>query len=305
MAPSIDTINAITKTFFIPKLVDQITTSNILLQKVPKAKVSGGVKIRQPIWYAFNTAGGWYSGSETLDTSANEKITALEFDWKQSYQNITMSKADELKNAGESRVIEHVKTQIMIAEESMRNIFGTGMYNAGTTSNQILGLRSFIDTSKTYGGLSQSTYSWLQAQVDSSTTTLSLSAMKSLYEQCSEGPDQPNLLTMTETLFASYWGLLQPQQRYSDRASASAGFKNLLFQGAGAFEDSYCPSNHLFMLNTKYLSLKSHSERPFPGVFEPFQKFQTQDSKTAKIFWMGELICSQPRKFGKFSALTA
>lgn len=304
MAVSIDTINSITQRFFIPKLVDNISTSNVLLMEVPKASVSGGVDIRQPVWYAFNTADGWYSGAETLSTSSNEKVTALVFDWKQSYQNITITAIDELKNAGESKVIDHVKTQVMIAEESMRDLFGTGMYNDGTNSKHISGVNSYLSASNTYGGISQSTNSWLQAQVDSTTTTLSLSAMKSSYESATEGPDKPNLITTTETLFASFWGLLQPQQRYTDSASAAAGFKNLLFEGARVFEDSYATSSSMFFHNTKYMSLKSHKDRTFPGKFEPFQKFQTQDSKSGKIFWAGELICSQPRKQALMSALT-
>jgi len=72
----------------------------------------------------------------------------------------------------------------------------------------------------------------VQAQIDSTTTALSLAKMQERYEACKEGADAPNLITTDETEFNAFWGLLQPQQRFSDGDTAKAGFRNLMFNGA-------------------------------------------------------------------------
>ena len=81
MAVSVSAINAVTKQLFIPKLVDQVTTSMALLVQLQKSgsfeNIDGGQDIRVPVQYARFSSRGWYSGSENQNTSYNEKKTAL------------------------------------------------------------------------------------------------------------------------------------------------------------------------------------------------------------------------------------
>lgn len=298
-------ISAITRRKFIPKLVDNIQTSNALLMRIPKETLDGGDDIRQPVWYAFSSTGGWYSGSEGLNTATEDKKTALVFDWKQLYYNISITGLDKLKNAGDSKVIDHVKSEIQIAEGSAKRDFGTGLYSAGTLPKSIIGARVFVATSSTYGGISQSSESWLQAQVDATTTVLSLGKMQERWEAATEDNDTPTIITTTGTLFNSYWAKLQPQQRFADGDLGKGGFKSLLFNGAPIVVDSYCPSGFMYFFNEKYLILYSHSQRNFPGSFKDFVEDTDADVMLAKIYWMGALICSQPRKQAAMTALTS
>src|SRR5689334_22790395 len=105
MALSYDQISAITEKKFVPKLVDNIFDTDALLARLKKSstmKIDGGERIMQPLNYAQNTAGGWYSGAQTLDTTDNDVITAAEYTWKQLYQNISISGLDEMKNSGDA-----------------------------------------------------------------------------------------------------------------------------------------------------------------------------------------------------------
>lgn len=102
----------------------------------------------------------------------------------------------------------------------------------------------------------------------------------------------------------SFWSLLQPQQRFSDGDTAKAGFKNLMFNGAIVSEDSYCPSGYMVFWNMKRIKLVSSTKRAFPGKMEDFIKPHNQDVRVAHIFWAGNLVCEQPRKFGAMTALT-
>lgn len=310
MAVSVTAINAITKQKFIPKLVDNVMQSNAMLMFLEKhgglETVDGGQDIRVPVRYARFASRGWYAGSESQNTAYNEKKTALVFDWKQYYVNITISGIDELKNAGESKVIDHVKSEVEAAEEDLKDAFGTGIYSNGSSDpKSIIGCRAYLSTSNTYGGISQSTESWLAANIDSSTTTLSLAKMQERYEAASINNEKPNLITTTETLFNSFWAKLQPQQRFADSESANAGFKNLLFNGAVTLQDDYAPASHMIFHNTKFVKLYSHKDRKFPGKYIDFSKPEGQDAKIASILWAGAMVCSSPRLQAAMTALTA
>lgn len=310
MAVSVSAINAVTKQLFIPKLVDNVMLSNALLMFLEKNKglesIDGGQDIRVPTRYARFSSRGWYAGAETQSTAYNEKKTALVFDWKQHYVNITITGLDKLKNQGENRVIDHVRSEVEAAEEDIRDAFGTGLYSNGTTDpKSIVGVRGYLSTSATYGGISQSGESWLQSNVDSTTTTLSLPVMQTQYNAASQAPERPNLITTTVSIFNSYWSLLQPQQRFADGDTAAAGFKNLLFNGAVVIEDRYAPSSHMVFHNTKYIRLYSHKDRKFPGEYVDFRKFFDQDAEIATIQWAGAMVCSSPRLQAGLTAITA
>jgi hypothetical protein len=255
-----------------------------------------------PLNYAKISAAGWYSGADTLSTTDNDIMTAAEYQWKQLYVNISISRADELKNSGDSQILSLVKNKVKVAEKTMEDSLGTGIYSNATDAKSIVGLRQIVGTSNTVGGISQSTYSWWQAQVDSSTTTLTLAAMQSRDNLCTVNSDSPSVVVTTRTLYNSYYALLQPQQRFVDAESAKGGFQSLMFNGKPVIADSYCPSSHMFFLNEDYLHLFAHKDEDMR--FEPFQKPINQNVKVAKIYWMGALGSSNNRLQGLMSALT-
>jgi hypothetical protein len=306
MALTYDQISAITEKKFLPKLVDNIFDSNPLLKRAKDKfyeKIDGGERIIVPLNYAQTTATGWYSGAETLSTTAGEEITAAEYTWKQMYANIIISGIDERKNSGDSAILNLVKQKTMIAEKTMADQMGTGLYSAGTNAKSIVGLGSIIGTANTVGGISQSSYSFWQGQVDSTTTTLSLAAMQSIFNLASIDNDTPSVIMTTRTIYNLFYSLLQPQQRFMDKNSASAGFSSLMFNGIPVIVDSHATAAGMFFLNEKYLHLFAHKGCDFE--FEPFQKPVNQDVKMAKILWMGAFGSSNNRMHGKLSAITA
>lgn len=301
-----DQLSAITLKKIVPKLVDNIFDSNPLLQRAKKkfyTSVDGGLSILQPLNYAQSAAGDWYAGADTLNINDTDVMTSAEYSWKQIFEPISISRADELKNAGDSGKLKLVKNKTMIAEKSIQDKMGTGLYNAGTNSKAIGGLRLIVATSSTVGGISQSSYSWWQSQVDSSTTTLSIAAMQSRHNLCSIGSDQPTVVMTTRSLYNSYYALLQPQQRFTDADTAKGGFDALMFNGIPVISDSHCPSGYMYFLNEDYLNLYYHPQEDFR--FEAFQQPVNQNVKVAKIFWMGAFGSSNNRMHGVMSALTA
>jgi hypothetical protein len=251
-----DQITAITEKRFLPKLVDNIFNRNVLLKKM-KAKEkpqTGGDKVLVPLNYAQTSASGWYQGAD------NEVITSAEFDWKQLYANIAITRRDELRNNGDAAIINFVRSKVEIAEKTIRDKLSTALYNDGTDSKQIQGLNLLLSTSSTYGGIDQSSYSWWGAQVDSTTTTLTLTAMQSLYGDCGEGTEYPDIIVGDQDMYDRYHALLTPQQRFASEDEARGGFVNLLFNGTPVVVDASAVAGDMYFINMEYLDLYPHKD---------------------------------------------
>lgn len=305
MALTYDQISAITLKKFIPKLTDNIFNSNVLLQRGKKKfyeKIDGGTSIMVPLNYAMTTASGWYTGADTLSTTDNDVITSAEYQWKQIYANITILRMDELKNSGDSQILSLVKNKVKIAEKTIMDTMGTGLYSDGSDSESIVGLRDIVAANQTVGGIDQSTYSWWQGQVDSTTTTFTLGAFQTVFNLCTIGSDKPTVAPCTRTIFDSVYKTLQPQQRFSDSDTAKGGFENLMLNGIPVVADSKCDAG-IYLLNENYLHLWAHKDEDMR--FEPFAKPLNQNLKSAKIFWAGAFGSSNNRLHGRLSTVTS
>lgn len=304
MALTYGEISAITEKYYIPKLVDNIFTSNVLFNRSRQKFYStydGGTSIMEPVLYAQTSAGGSYSGSDTLDTTANDQITAAEFQMKQYYSNITITRSDELKNSGKAQIINFVKSKVQVAEMTLKQNLGSGIYSDGTDSDDLVGLRAAVDTDNTYGGIDRTSYSWWQAQQDSTTTALTLAAMQGTYGDCTVGNDKPSIIVTTQDIFDDLHALLTPSERFVDKNTAEAGFTNIMFKATPVIVDNTCPSQHMYFLNESYMKIYAHSKENFR--FEPFQKPLNQNVSSAKIYWAGAFCINNPRMQGVMDAL--
>lgn len=298
-------LNSITQTYFIPKLVDNIFASNAMFSRMKKKnyeKMDGGTKIIQPLLYASTSAAGRYSGADTLDTTPNDQITAAEFDWKQYYANITITRLDELKNAGKSQVVNLVKAKVQAADKTLSNLLGTDLFGDGTTANSFPGFKAMCAGSgTTYGGISKTSYSWWRGQADSSTTAITMPVLRGMIGDITVDSDGPTVMVGTQDIYDDIYNLFQPQQRFQDSETVKAGFKNILVEGVPFIVDSHVASGYLFFLNENYLTMIAHKDEDFR--FEPFIKPTNQNISTAKIYWTGSMVCSNCRMQGMFSAI--
>jgi len=304
-----DQLSAITTKYYIPKMVDNIFASNALLYRWKRnsdvyTSVNGGTNIVQPLLYAAATSGGWYSGADTLNTTDNDVFTAAEYDWRQNGYTINISRIDELKNMGsKEQIVNFVSAKVQVTEASMKESFGIGLFNAGTTTDAIEGLRAMVDTTSptTYGGISGTDNSWWRA-TKSTSTVLSMSLLQGGYGDVTIDGDMPTVAATTQNLFDKYFDILTPQQRYADSKTADGGFQNLLFRGIPVLVDSHCPASYWFFLNEKYIKFYYHPDENFR--FEPFQRVINQNVATAKILWAGNLGSSNRRMNMVFTSLT-
>jgi hypothetical protein len=300
-------VQAVSHKYFVPKLHDNIFDSNFLMKRAKDKflhKIDGGERIMIPLEYAQITASGWFNDLDLLSTTDNQTVDSAELYWKQIYANITISRREELQNSGKAQVINLAKSKMRTAEKTMSDQIGTGLYHAGTTTNAIIGLQAWVNTSSTVGGISQTSHSWWQCgSLDSTTTTLSLSAMQSVYNACTIDSEQPTVIVCGRTVFNLFYSLLTPVQRFTDKDSAKAGFSSLYFNGCVVGCDSKATALNMFVLNENSLMLFGHSDEWFR--LEDFQKPTNQNAKTAKLYSMMALGCNNNRLNGRLSAIAA
>ena len=308
MALTISQLDAVTQNVIVKQLFDNIFDSTPLLSKIMASgsykSQNGGTQIEIPLSYAKGT-GGWYKGADTLATDDVDQLTNSVYTWTNLYAAITLLEEDLLKNSGNAAQLSLLSAKSEIAKKTLKDDLATGLYSDGTDSKSIVGLADIIAVDQTVGGISQTDFSFWQAQVDSTSTTMSLSALNAVYQDCDINGEGPDLIVSTKANYNRYYNLLQPQQRFMDTSASTAkgGFSSLMFNGKPWISDTYVPTNNVMMINLSQLHLFYHPERNISAT--AWIKPTDQELKTSRLLWMGALGSSNNRMHGKLSALTA
>ena len=317
LAAVFDNLSAITRDTYLDGLIDQIYESNPLLKRL-RANVdfvNGGEAIRQPLLYAKNTAKGSYSGFDILSTAPAEKLANSVLPWSHYYVNVTIAHTDMLKNMNsDAGIINLLEAELASSELDMGDILGDGLYDNGSDGTGIVGLREVLGTDRTYAGIDSTTRTWWDSQEVTTTHSLAdladatdaqyiITAFRDMWGNCTVGRDHPTLIIVTQAVWNVLWSEIYGKTTYFIDGKhpdlANAGFMVLDFMGASVVVDDHCPTGFCFFLNEKYLSLKVHPDDDF--YFEDFQKPVNQRVHIAKIFWSGQLTCSNPRMNGIFT----
>jgi hypothetical protein len=309
--PNFDALLSTTLANYRAQLTDNVFSARPLtyhlMDKGRIRMLNGGTKIVEPLIYGQNSTVASYSGYDTIALTAQDGISAAEYEWKQYAASIAISGIEEAKNNGEQEIINLLEAKIMQAEESMREgfnqmFFGDGTGNSGKNWN---GLGNIIEASGTVGGINRATAGneYWRSYEDNNNDPLTLAQMATAYNSVSVGNDHPDMVLTTQLLFEKYEALLQPQLRYTDTKTADAGFQNLLFKAAPVTYDVHAPAGVMFFINSKYISLVGHSGKWFSQT--EFVRPENLDARYALIMCYGNLTCRNSAKQGKLTAKTA
>jgi hypothetical protein len=309
--PNFDQLLATTLANYRDQLTDNIFTARpltfFLMDKGRIRMLDGGTKIVEPLIYGSNSTVASYSGYDPIALTAQDGITAAEFEWKQYAASIAISGIEEAKNNGEAAILNLLESKVMQAEESLREgfnlmFFGDGTGNSGKNWN---GLGNLVEASGTVGGINRATAGneYWRSYEENTAGALTLAQMNTAYNSVSVGNDHPDMVLTSQTLYEKYESLLQPQLRYTDTKTADAGFQNLLFKAAPVTYDVHCTAGVVYFLNSKYLSLVGHSGKWFSQT--EFVRPENLDAKYALIMCYGNLTCRNAKKQGKLTAKTA
>lgn len=297
------------------ELADNVLLNNpLLLRMKQKGNVrpfGGGNVIFEELMYTDSTTSNVnsYSGYEVLNISPNSPISAAQYSIQQYAAAVTMSGLEMLQNASEQQIIDLLESRIMIAEKQLMNRINTDLYGDGTGNNgkNITGLAAAVPdspTSGTYGGIDRSVWTFWRPSKFSGTTDggAAVSAaniqqyMTTLALKLVRGTDKPDLIVADNSYYSLYSNSLQAIQRVSDPEMAGAGFASLKFYGGGTSADvvlgggigSQATANHMWFLNTDYISFRPHRDRNFVPIGGERQAVN-QDAIVKLIGWAGNV----------------
>ena len=260
-----------------PRLRDNITRGNRLLawfeSKGRFQKQTGGYNVRTPLMHAHNSTADVMSGYGLIDTTPQDGITSAIYDWAELAVSITISDKEKRQNAGESKVIDLLKSKTMQSEVSIRELLNnclvSGKITSGVTGNLgqfsartgrmdsgatgPLPLTAIIDStaarSVSIGNINGATYSFWRNNVKASGAS-SFSGLKlecnNLYNTCSKGVGgNPDLILSDQVAWETIWGAYASLERYiiTDKKTVDVlgGTDALKFRGAAWIWDEVHP----------------------------------------------------------------
>ena len=309
--PNVSDIIATTIQSRTKQIADNVTDNNAVLKTLSmKGNIktfSGGNIILQELSFRDNGNAGYYSGYDLLPVSAQDVISAAEFQIKQVAVPVVISGLEILQNSGKEKMIDLMDARMAVAEASMKNLISNGLYSDGTGSGgkQITGLNAAVPVSPTttYGGIDPVTWTfWANASTNTSGIVASTiqGSWNALYAQLVRGNDKPDTILVDNATWAMYLASLQTNQRFADVKKGEAGFDSLKFIGADVILDGgiegNCPANTAFFLNTNYIHWRPHADRNMVPLSPNKRYAVNQDAEVQILAWAGNLTTSG-RKF--------
>jgi hypothetical protein len=310
-AVGVNTITSISRRIVRDFIADNVYGSNPLFfrwNRMQRIIEKGGYQIEQPLMYTTMAGGGWYSGPQVLSVPQSDTIQNSVFAWKQAFGNVTVDGLTQLQADSPLKMADYLATQFKQTEMQLADLLGAGLFSNGSVSTVLDGIYEFLSASNTYGGISQSSNAWWQAQIDSSTATMTLSALESLWVKAQSGGQVPTVIVGDTNNYRRYWGLNQSFQQFpqqpggQDTQLAQAGFTNQVFNNVPWLQDSHTATNALAFLNENWIELIVNDKANF--YVQDFVKPPNQDAMTSLVLWAGNLSCSNVARQAAFTALT-
>jgi hypothetical protein len=289
-------------------LTDNIYNANVLLGilKNNKKIVDGGGSIVEPIIKEEQDNGGFYLGADVLNTTQSHTTTLVEFRWQNLYEPIVINRDEERSNSGSShKIVDLVRTKIMLSEKAMAKRLEQALSTPVAEANNLIDLETLVNTG-TLGTINGTTDTFWQSTVTASGTfaTQGLTDMTTATYavSSSSSDDLPTHYITTSSIFQAFEATRLPVVRYSDTATANAGFQNLLFKTKPVVYGNYIGSGLMFGINTNYLMLNVDSESDF--ITTDFVQSHNQTLKAAYIIWRGNLITNNRRRMFKLTGIS-
>lgn len=289
--------------------VDVWFRSHVLMPLLMKRNrtYDGGYEILANMEYDRQHAAS-YGPKSVLPVAKKELLTNIRFDYAAYYGIMTLDMDDQLKNSGESAIVDLTLLKIRNAEKSIRETMAVDLYKAradGIAADPLCrpfhGLADIFnqDVNFAYGGITPAQFGstaadrakWLAGFIDGG--IMSFGFMQQLYRKGTvddNNDGKPDLFLTTEDLFDSYERLVQTQVVLRNESLQNLGFENLKFKGASLVSDQKQTAGYVDALNLRYIDMITHARRNFtkPEWKSPDGQ---PDTKTANIRYAGQLIC--------------
>lgn len=313
MALTYNDVSAVTVNYISDDMVDNYFKVSPVFVKVWKGgkmarPFEGGLQIQQPFQYAPLKAGPFATGS-VFDISYIETQTAMFFNVKFYYSNITLQRTQFPLNRGPEAVMNFIEPKMVNSEQALAQALIQDFYRdgQGTVSSQIAldGILAGYDDGTnypSYGGVTRSAVgvgasTGINGYFQNVNGPFSLQLLQLAYGQATFGTNQPDLISTTQPIYNSFWAKMLPIQRTynTDPDLQGAGFKSFMFNGMAVVVDQYCPSGYIFGMNTDFLNAYVSEDPLFAFGFTGFKELPNSIDMAGQNIFGGNIVVSAPR----------
>ena len=316
MALTINDVTAVTTQYISQDFIDNYFKVSPTFVKVWKGGTMakpfpGGTQIQVPFQFAPLKAGPFPPGG-VFDISYIQTQTAMTFNVKFSYANVTVRGTDFVINRGYAAIMNYLEPKVVNAEQALAQTLITQFFEDGQgTVSPLIALDGILagyddgTNYATYGGITRSAIgvgasTGINGYYFSNSGTnwpFSLQQLQVAYGQATFGPDQPNFIATTQSLFNSFWSKMLPMQRTTatDPELQSAGFTSFKFNGMSVVVDQYCPSGYIFGMNTDFIDAYVTEDPKFAFGFTGFKELPNSVDMAGQSLFGGNIVVSAPR----------
>lgn len=336
MPPGVN-ITTTTNQYLAPRWVDQILRDNFFFGKIlQKTESWNGSQMLFPIKYQKGVASVAFNGFDLLPITQQPVSVNMTFYPTFVATNVALAGSDLSVNKTQMQTLKLMDVMMESRAQDAADDIGNYFQQAGQADGgkAPMGLAGIVDNGTTlasYGGLSRSTYSGLNATVTASGGSISLLKVRQLWNSISDGPVAPDVILTDYTTWAYFEQLLQPFQMNTyttpKNQEAGAGYRAEYWDGLEVFRDKKVTTGYFYMLNTEYLkfyslkwwegtSVSPRGKKIVGNVYEDSMyspsaftwtgwiKAYNQGAVNGFMIMGGQLICTAPLRNGVLTGVT-
>lgn len=261
MPPNVN-VTTTTNQYLAPFWVDQVLRDNYFFGKImQKTKKWDGSQMLFPIKYQKGTASVAFNGYDLLPITQQPVSVNMTFYPTFVATNVSLSGSDMSVNSTPMQTLKLMSVTMESRKQDASDDIGNFLQGDGTSfgGKAPMGLTGIVDNGtvlSSYGGLSRTTYTGLNATVTASGGTISLVKVRTLWNNISDGPVIPDFIITDYTTWGYFEQLQTPYQRNNmdfsahDRAVAqTSGYSEQRWDGMIISRDKKVTTGYFYMLN--------------------------------------------------------
>ena len=274
---------------------------------------NGGKEVQADLVYSGNSA-QYFSGYDVLNTDAVDGITAAFYPFRYAAVPITINYTEEMENRKSDSAMKLLAAKTEQSMLTLRDQINSSIYSA-QTGKAPLGFQDIIadapgTTPTTLGGITVSSNTWWKNKANNATADTSFQTivntnfyegmvrMSSLWNDVSEGNEQPTNIFTTNSIYADYEEIFEGTgyQRLSSKDSPGVDGRLPSFRGIPVQYDRDCGTGRMYFLNTRYLSMHMQANMNFAKT--PFKEPANQMAKVGFIVVGLQITTNNRRRQG-------
>tara|TARA_Y100001938_G_scaffold90901_1_gene124642 strand:- start:4867 stop:5922 length:1056 start_codon:yes stop_codon:yes gene_type:complete len=279
---------------------------------------SGRYAAQWPVLHSVGTAAS-YSAGDAYPSATAAAYGNAALDWKRNWIAMEFDNLAAAAARGRSVVggasIDAITREFEGKLKALFSAIETQLYGSGA-GNDITGVKSFMNASATYAGISTTNGYWQPAVADKGAAAVTLDFMRELLRDMDDNNARPTEIWCSMLQWHKLQGLMDANIQYVDTNQGDLVVRSILFDGIPVYPiQSMSPAgvnDEIWFIDTDALELRflpiapsagdvtvqteASSFEGYPIGIDPVDS--GTDSSSAVLKCYAQLVCLNPSKFG-------